>query len=76
MKVVILAGDLGTRISEETVFKPKPMVLIGDKPILWHIMKIYANNGKTIQLYKAFGSGVSAAEITNQQINEYLQALS
>ena len=45
MKVVILAGGLGTRISEETVYKPKPMVLIGDKPILWHIMKIYASYG-------------------------------
>jgi glucose-1-phosphate cytidylyltransferase len=45
MKVVILAGGLGTRISEETVFKPKPMVLIGDKPILWHIMKIYSAYG-------------------------------
>jgi glucose-1-phosphate cytidylyltransferase len=45
MKVVILAGGLGTRISEETVFKPKPMVLIGDKPILWHIMKIYSSYG-------------------------------
>ncbi len=45
MKVVILAGGLGTRISEETVYKPKPMVLIGDKPILWHIMKIYASFG-------------------------------
>jgi len=47
MKVVILAGGLGTRISEETVYKPKPMVLIGDKPILWHIMKIYASFGYT-----------------------------
>ncbi len=41
MKAVILAGGLGTRLSEETVIKPKPMVEIGDKPILWHIMKIY-----------------------------------
>lgn len=42
MKVVILAGGLGTRISEETTIKPKPMVEIGGKPILWHIMKIYS----------------------------------
>ena len=42
MKVVILAGGYGTRISEETGVKPKPMVEIGDKPILWHIMKIYS----------------------------------
>jgi glucose-1-phosphate cytidylyltransferase len=45
MKVVILAGGLGTRLSEETVLKPKPMVEIGDMPILWHIMKIYSTHG-------------------------------
>ncbi len=45
MKVVILAGGLGTRLSEETVSKPKPMVEIGGKPILWHIMKIYSHYG-------------------------------
>jgi glucose-1-phosphate cytidylyltransferase len=45
MKAVILAGGLGTRISEETALKPKPMVEIGGKPILWHIMKIYAAHG-------------------------------
>ena len=45
MKVVLLAGGLGTRISEETVLKPKPMVEIGGKPILWHIMKIYSHYG-------------------------------
>lgn len=45
MKVVILAGGLGTRISEETHLKPKPMVEVGGKPILWHIMKIYAAHG-------------------------------
>ena len=45
MKAVILAGGYGTRISEETTVKPKPMVEIGDKPILWHIMKIYAAHG-------------------------------
>ena len=39
MKLVILAGGLGTRIAEETDIVPKPMVLIGDKPILWHIIK-------------------------------------
>ena len=42
MKAVILAGGYGTRLSEETGVKPKPMVEIGDKPILWHIMKIYS----------------------------------
>jgi glucose-1-phosphate cytidylyltransferase len=45
MKVVILAGGLGTRISEETVVRPKPMIEIGGKPILWHIMKIYSHYG-------------------------------
>jgi glucose-1-phosphate cytidylyltransferase len=45
MKVVILAGGMGTRISEETVVRPKPMVEIGGKPILWHIMKIYSHYG-------------------------------
>lgn len=45
MKVVILAGGFGTRISEETRIRPKPMVEIGDKPILWHIMKIYSSYG-------------------------------
>lgn len=43
MKVVILAGGLGTRLREETELRPKPMVNIGNRPILWHIMKIYAH---------------------------------
>jgi len=47
MKCVILAGGLGTRLSEETVRIPKPMVEIGGKPIIWHIMKIYAAHGVT-----------------------------
>ncbi|NLD50136.1 MAG: glucose-1-phosphate cytidylyltransferase [Clostridiaceae bacterium] len=45
MKAVILAGGLGTRISEESIVKPKPMVEIGGRPILWHIMKIYSHYG-------------------------------
>jgi glucose-1-phosphate cytidylyltransferase len=45
MKVVILAGGLGTRLSEETSSRPKPMVEIGGKPILWHIMKMYSQHG-------------------------------
>ncbi len=45
MKVVILAGGLGTRISEESHLRPKPMIEIGDNPILWHIMKIYSQYG-------------------------------
>ena len=45
MKVVILAGGFGTRISEESHLKPKPMIEIGDKPILWHLMKYYSAFG-------------------------------
>jgi glucose-1-phosphate cytidylyltransferase len=45
MKVIILCGGMGTRLREETEYKPKPMVEIGDKPILWHIMKIYSYYG-------------------------------
>lgn len=45
MKVVILAGGFGTRISEESMYKPKPMIDIGDRPILWHIMKLYSYYG-------------------------------
>ena len=45
MKVVILAGGLGSRISEESHLKPKPMIDVGERPILWHIMKIYSHYG-------------------------------
>ena len=45
MKVVILAGGFGSRLSEETDIKPKPMIEIGGKPILWHIMKTYSSYG-------------------------------
>ena len=45
MKVLLLAGGFGTRLSEETSSKPKPMVEIGGKPILWHIMKLYSQYG-------------------------------
>src|SRR5882672_7827885 len=45
MKCVILAGGLGTRISEESVLKPKPMIEIGGRPMIWHIMKIYSSQG-------------------------------
>src|SRR5438105_3702506 len=47
VKTLILAGGMGTRLSEETVLRPKPMVEIGEKPILWHIMSIYATHGFT-----------------------------
>ena len=45
MKVVILAGGQGTRLREETEIRPKPMVEVGGKPIIWHIMKIYSHYG-------------------------------
>ena len=45
MKAVILAGGFGTRISEESAIKPKPMIEVGHKPILWHIMSIYSHHG-------------------------------
>src|ERR1700685_592949 len=45
MKAVILAGGFGTRISEETAVRPKPMVEIGGRPILWHILKMYSQHG-------------------------------
>jgi len=54
MKVVILAGGLGTRLAEETEIKPKPMIEIGGRPILWHIMKIYAHYGFK-EFYVALG---------------------
>ena len=45
MKAVILAGGFGTRLSEETAVRPKPMVEIGGRPILWHILKLYSHHG-------------------------------
>ncbi len=65
MKVVILCGGLGTRLKEETQFRPKPMVNIGDKPILWHVMKIYAHYG-----FKDF---VLALGYKGEMIREYFQ---
>ncbi len=45
MKVVVLCGGLGTRLRDETEFRPKPMIEVGGRPLLWHIMKIYAHYG-------------------------------
>lgn len=69
MKVVILAGGLGTRISEESHLRPKPMIEIGGKPILWHIMKIYSSFG-----YNDFVicCGYKANMIKNYFANYYL----
>ncbi len=63
MKVVILAGGLGTRISEESHLRPKPMIEIGDNPILWHIMKIYS--------YYGFHDFVICCGYKGQMIKEY-----
>lgn len=63
MKVVILAGGLGTRLSEETDFKPKPMVEIGGRPILWHIMKMYS--------YYGFNDFVILTGYKSHMIKEY-----
>lgn len=63
MKVVILAGGMGTRISEESHLKPKPMIEIGDNPILWHIMKIYS--------YYGFHEFVICCGYKGQMIKEY-----
>ena len=63
MKVVILAGGLGTRIGEESSLRPKPMIEIGEKPILWHIMKIYAAHG--------FNEFVICVGYKGYQIKEY-----
>jgi glucose-1-phosphate cytidylyltransferase len=65
MKTVILCGGLGTRLKEETEFRPKPMVPIGNRPILWHIMKIYAQQG-----FKDF---VLALGHKGEMIKEYFQ---
>jgi len=63
LKTVILAGGFGTRISEESHLKPKPMIEIGDKPILWHIMKIYSAHG--------FNDFIICAGYKQQIIKEY-----
>jgi glucose-1-phosphate cytidylyltransferase len=68
MKTIILAGGLGTRLSEETIIKPKPMVEIGGRPILWHIMKLYHHFG-----YNSFGvaMGYKSEVIVNYFLNYY-----
>lgn len=67
MKVVILAGGLGTRISEETYDKPKPMVLLDDKPIIWHLMSVFASQG--------FSDFVIAAGYRGQVIHDWVNSL-
>ncbi len=68
MKTIILAGGLGTRLQEETTVRPKPMVEIGGQPILWHIMKIYAEYGHT---EFAIAMGYKADVIRSYFLNYY-----
>ena len=67
MKVILLAGGLGTRISEETMNKPKPMVQIGEKPILWHLMNIFASQG--------FSDFIIATGYKGEVIHEWVESL-
>ena len=67
MKTVILAGGLGTRISEESHLRPKPMIEIGGRPILWHIMKIYAAHG--INGRVGFEGRLGRLEIEDQKLS-------
>ena len=68
MRTVILAGGLGTRLSEETTLRPKPMVEIGGRPILWHVMSIYASHGFREFIVACGYKG----EVIKQYFNEYL----
>ena len=67
MKIILLAGGLGTRISEETDTKPKPMVLIDGKPLLWHLMGIYAKQG--------FGNFIIATGYKGEVIHDWVSTL-
>jgi len=67
LKIILLAGGLGTRISEETDTKPKPMVLIDGKPLLWHLMRIYASQG--------FNDFVIATGYKGEVIHEWIPSL-
>ena len=67
MKVILLAGGFGTRISEETEDKPKPMVLLNDKPILWHVMNVFATQG--------FNSFIIATGYKGEVIHEWVKKL-
>ena len=73
MKVIILAGGLGTRISEETETKPKPMVLLDDKPIIWHLMNIYASQGFDDFIIATGYKGEVISHWVNSSLNEKWQ---
>lgn len=71
MKVILLCGGLGTRLREETEIKPKPMVEIGDKPILWHIMKIYSFYGhKEFSVCLGYKGNIIRDFFTSNIVNE------
>jgi len=72
MKVVILAGGLGTRMREETEFRPKPMVDIGGKPVLWHIMKLFSHHGHNeFVVLTGYKSEVVKEYFFNYQLNNH-----
>lgn len=76
MKVILLAGGLGTRISEETMDKPKPMVLIDDKPIIWHLMNIFAQQGhKDFIIAAGYKSEVIQDWVSNTQFDWDVEVL-
>ena len=69
MRVIIIAGGLGTRLSEETEVKPKPMVLINGKPILWHIMNIFSLQGlREFVISTGYKSEIIESWVLNNQI--------
>jgi glucose-1-phosphate cytidylyltransferase len=76
MKVIILAGGLGTRISEETGSKPKPMVLLDDKPIIWHLMNIYASQGFNEFIIATGYKGEVIHKWVNQDLREKWNVIS
>jgi glucose-1-phosphate cytidylyltransferase len=71
MKVIILAGGFGTRLSEETYDKPKPMVLLDEKPILWHIMNVYASQGFSNFVIAAGYKAESIFDWTKKLLNNW-----
>ena len=76
MKIIIIAGGLGTRISEETEDKPKPMVLINDKPIIWHLMNIFCVQGfNEFIISTGYKSEVIENWIENNEIRDSNQNL-
>ena len=67
MKVVILAGGIGTRLREETEYRPKPLVEVGGYPIIWHIMKLYAHYG--------FLDFITHRNVLKDKVNQYIDLI-